>query len=164
MATAKKPTKKLPIAKSKTAGQVEVSKKIKVKKKLIIKSTKKAISKRALPRKDFLEVLYPSNQTKAEKLNKVLLFTETEIYDLVRRKIVEAFTMHEYGFDSFIEWLASREGDKFFNENESFSSKIVEDILDRAKMQFEDDKRNENFASLTKTASCPSSNGLRQMG
>jgi hypothetical protein len=163
MATAKKITKKQATKKTKATTKAKttikkvVVKKVAPKKKPLVKIAKKTVTKKPaktkeLSREECLKLLYPYTRNTAEKLQKVLQFTEVEIYDLVRKKLVEAFSIHEHEFDSLIEWLDSGEGDKFFDENYLSSGIIANDILGRSKDQFQTDSWNEDHATLVKTA------------
>jgi hypothetical protein len=168
MATTKKIAKKSAAKKAKTITKVKAATKKVASKKVATKkvATKKSPAKKAakkvvvrkpaktkeLSRAEHLKLLYPSNLYKADKLKSVLQFTETEIFDLVRMKLVEAFTTYEYEFESLIEWLDSREGDKFFEESYLSSGIIVKEILEQAKSQFQTDSWNEDHATLVKTA------------
>lgn len=162
MATAKKTTKKqaakkITTAKAKTNTKKVAVKKVVSKKKPVTKTAKKKVVKKStktkqLSKEEYLKLLYPYTLNKAEKLQKVLQFSEVEIFDLVRNKLMEAFTSYEYEFDSLIEWLDSGEGKKFFDENYLSSGIIVNEILEHAKHQFQTDSWNEDHASLVKTA------------
>ena len=163
MATAKKTTKKqaakktITTAKAKTSIKKVAVKKVVSKKKPVTKTAKKKVAIKStktkkLSREEYLKLLYPYTLNKAEKLQKVLQFSEVEIFDLVRKKLMEAFTTYEYEFDSFIEWLDSGEGKKFLDENYLSSGIIVNEILEHAKHQFQTDSWNEDHATLVKTA------------
>ena len=157
MATVKKTINQLSAAKPNTLTKKIASKNLVANKKAAVKSLKKVASKKStkkkeLTRAEYLKLVYPHTLTNQEKLEKVLQSIEFEVYDLVRKKLLEAFTTHDYEFESLIEWLTSGSGKEFLEENDLFSGMVVDQVLEHAKGQFETDSWNEDSSSLTKTA------------
>ena len=117
-----------------------------------IKSAPKQKSTKALTREQFLKKLYPAKLSNEDKLNQVLQYAEVEMFDIVRKRVVEVFNSSEYEFESLIKWLLSSAGKKYRDENYLLSIAVIESILARSKEQYETDAMNEDFASLTQTA------------
>jgi hypothetical protein len=148
------------------AKETKVSKNVPVKKKVsapkksassdkspkAIKLAPKQKRPKALTREQYLKKLYPINLSNEDKLNQVLQYAEVEIFDLVRKRVVEVFNSSEYELESLIRWLLSSTGKKYLNENYLHSLAIVESILDSSRAQFETDSMNEDYASLPQTA------------
>lgn len=117
-----------------------------------VASKTNASASKGLEKKDQLQKLYPAKLSKEEKLRKVMQYAEAEIFDIVRKRVSEAFNTYDYEFDSIIEWLDSWQGNEFEEASDFFSTAILFDILSTAKHQAETDSWNEPHASLTKTA------------
>ncbi len=148
------------------AKETKVSKNVPVKKKVsapkkpsssdkspkAIKSAPKQKRPKALTRAQYLKKLYPINLSNEDKLNQVLQYAEVEIFDLVRKRVVEVFNSSEYELESMIKWLLSSAGKKYRDESYLHSIAVVETILARSREQFETDSMNEDYASLPQTA------------
>ena len=116
------------------------------------KSSSKQKKPKALTRAQYLKKLYPAKLSNEDKLNQVLQYAEVEIFDVVRKRLVEAFNGNEFEFESLIKWFLSPAGKRYLDENYLLSIGVVESILEHSKSQFETDSMNEDYASLPQTA------------
>ncbi len=149
MAKATKATKNVPVKKKVSAPKKSASSDKSPK---AIKLAPKQKRPKALTRAQYLKKLYPINLSNEDKLNQVLQYAEVEIFDLVRKRVVEVFNSSEYELESMIKWLLSSAGKKYRDESYLHSIAVVETILARSREQFETDSMNEDYASLPQTA------------
>jgi hypothetical protein len=149
MATVMKASKNLPVKKKVSATKKSVSSDKASKTSKLLSKQKKP---KALTRAQYLKKLYPVNLSTEDKLNQVLQYAEVEIFDVVRRRLVEVFNSNEFEFESLIKWLLSSVGKKYLDENHLLSIAVVESILQHSKGQYETDAMNEDYASLPQTA------------